>query len=106
MDSGCPSARSRIVRKLKGYDMYDAQLEMSFGSRAGRLTRRQRRLTRAQWWFRHMREIVDRAIEWQPAPRPRPEQTWFPGLHRQPLLPASAPSRPSQEVEPEQEMCA
>jgi len=66
--------------------MYDAQLEMSFGSTPGLLPRRQRRLSRAQWWFQRMRQIVDRAIEWQAAPAPRPEQIWFPGTHRQPGL--------------------
>jgi hypothetical protein len=34
---------------------------------------------RAQWWFRRMRQIVDSALDWQPAPPPRPEQTLFPG---------------------------
>jgi hypothetical protein len=42
----------------------------------------QRRLSRAQWWFAQMRQIVDRAMDWQPAPAPRPEQIWFPGTHR------------------------
>ena len=40
--------------------------------------RRQRRLTRANWWFERMRQAVDQALDWQPAPPPRPEQTWFP----------------------------
>ena len=71
--------------------MYDAQLEMSFGSTHRQLTRRQRRLNRAQWWFQRMRQMVDRAVEWQPAPRPRPEQIWFPGAHRQPLVQARRP---------------
>jgi hypothetical protein len=43
------------------------------------LNRRQRRLNRANWWFERMREVVDRAFDRQPAPAPRPEQTWFPG---------------------------
>ena len=54
--------------------MYDAQLEMGFGNDAGCITRRQRRLNRAQWWFQRMRQIVDHAIDWQPVPPPRPEQ--------------------------------
>jgi len=26
-----------------------------------------RRLSRANWWFNQMREVVDRAVDWQPA---------------------------------------
>jgi hypothetical protein len=26
-----------------------------------------------------MRQIVDCALDWQPVPPPRPEQTWFAG---------------------------
>lgn len=29
-----------------------------------------------------MRQVVERARDWQPAPAPRPEQIWFPGTHR------------------------
>lgn len=87
--------------------MYDAQLEMSFEGGGIRLTRWQRRPSRAQWWFRHMRQIVDRALEWSPAPPPPPEQTWFPGVHRQPLLPSSAPgARRSGAVDPVRQTCA
>ena len=46
-------------------------------------TQRERRMTRAQWWFAHMRQIVDRAIDWKAAGEPRPEQTWLPGTQRQ-----------------------
>ncbi|HEY5915514.1 MAG TPA: hypothetical protein VJA21_33435 [Verrucomicrobiae bacterium] len=65
--------------------MYNGQLEMSFAGGRGCLAgpRRQRRLTRARWWFGVMRQVVDRATDWQPAPPPRPEQIWFPGSHRQ-----------------------
>jgi hypothetical protein len=38
--------------------------------------------SRAQWWFGQMRRVVDRALEWQPAP-PRPEQVWFTQTQRQ-----------------------
>lgn len=54
--------------------MFDGQMEMSFG----KMTRRQTKSTRAQWWFRRMRQIVDRAADWRPAPPPRPVQIWFP----------------------------
>jgi hypothetical protein len=36
----------------------------------------------SRWWFHQMRQIVDRAFDWQPAPPPRPEQTWLSGTHR------------------------
>jgi hypothetical protein len=62
--------------------MYDGQLEMSFAGVRGGSSARQRRLTRAQWWFQRMRQAVDGALDWQPAPPPRPEQTWLPGTHR------------------------
>ena len=37
--------------------------------------RRQRRLPSAHWWFDQMRKAVDEAMDWQPAPPVRPEQT-------------------------------
>jgi len=40
--------------------------------------RPQRRLSRANWWFQQMREVVDKAVDWQPAPPARPEQIYFP----------------------------
>jgi len=42
------------------------------------INRRQRRQHRANWWFDRMRDVVDKALDWQPAPPARPEQTWFP----------------------------
>ena len=71
--------------------MINGQLELSLTNARGchPLSRRQRHLSRARWWFERMRQVVDRAIEWTPAPAPRPEQTWFPNASRQPL-PASA----------------
>jgi hypothetical protein len=61
------------------------QLELGFGgtSACRILNPRERRRSRATWWFQRMRQIVDCALDWQPAPPPRPEQTWFPGTHRQ-----------------------
>jgi len=56
--------------------------QMEFGLNGPRhcasANRRQRRLSRANWWFQRMRDVVDKAIDWKPAPPPRPEQTWFP----------------------------
>jgi len=61
--------------------MYNEQIEITFnnGPLCQSVTRRRRRLNRAQWWFQRMRQVVDRAAEWHSAPEPRPEQTWFPG---------------------------
>jgi len=62
--------------------MTDQQMELSFGNTSGAcattLNRRQQRLNRAPWWFDRIRQIVDRAFDWQPAPLPRPEQIWLP----------------------------
>ena len=58
--------------------MFDGQLEMSFGQSGRFGSNRQRKQSRAQWWFQRMRLIVDRAIDWQPTPAPRPVQIWFP----------------------------
>ncbi len=70
---------------------------MSFGGGRGApmLTRRQRRLSRARWWFQCMRDVVERAIDWQPAPLPPPEQTWFPGARREVELSPVAPAVPA-----------
>ena len=39
---------------------------------------RQRRVSRARWWFSQMRRVVDQAVEWTPAPAVRPEQAKLP----------------------------
>jgi hypothetical protein len=57
--------------------MFDGQMEMSFGQGNRLGSCRQRKQSRAQWWFQRMRQIVDRATDWQPAPPPRPVQIWF-----------------------------
>ncbi len=54
--------------------MFDGQMEMCFG----KMSRRRSKQSRAQWWFQRMRQIVDRATDWQPAPPARPVQIWFP----------------------------
>jgi len=56
------------------------QMELVLGKATTCLSakRSQRRLSRANWWFDHMREVVDRAIDWRPAPPARPEQIYFP----------------------------
>ena len=46
---------------------------------ANSLHHRQRRVSRAKWWFAQMRRAVDTACVWQPVPAARPEQIWFKG---------------------------
>jgi hypothetical protein len=55
------------------------QMELGLGKAQGcRSSQRpQRRMSRANWWFQQMREVVDRAVDWRPAPPARPEQIWF-----------------------------
>jgi len=62
--------------------MTTAQLELSFQTSRARLAPAADHgasFRRAQWWFRRMRQIVDSALDWEPAPPPRPEQALFPG---------------------------
>jgi len=39
---------------------------------------RQRRVSRARWWFSQMRRVVDEAAEWTPAAPAAPRQTPLP----------------------------
>jgi hypothetical protein len=59
--------------------MNAGQLELGFANGGARrsIEPRHRRLKRANWWFERMREVVDRAFDWHPAPMGRPEQIWF-----------------------------
>jgi len=75
--------------------MFDAQMEMSFGEAVRFGTRRQRRLTRAQWWFQRMRQVVERTTDWQPAPAFRPEQIWLAGGEGR--LGSAAPAKAAEE---------
>jgi hypothetical protein len=54
-------------------------MELGFanGSRLNSAPRRQRRLQRAAWWFSQMRQLVNSAIDWEAAPKPRPAQSWL-----------------------------
>lgn len=56
------------------------QMELEIGkARTCSSNRRpQRRMSRANWWFQQMREVVDKAVDWQPAPPARPQQIYFP----------------------------
>jgi hypothetical protein len=55
------------------------QIELSFDAscRFHPSIRHSRRQSRAQWWFNRMRAVVDRALDWQSAPPPRPEQIYL-----------------------------
>jgi hypothetical protein len=75
------------LSRVNGIEI-DAQLELGFGtprsrSRGGRNSSRS---PRAGWWFERMRQIVERASDWEPAPPARPEQTGFGGMYRQPAV--------------------
>ena len=61
------------------------QLELAFAASAScqRFSHPPRRRSRAAWWFQRMRQIVDHACGWEPALQARPEQSWFPGSHRE-----------------------
>ena len=56
------------------------QLEMAFNSnvRCSSEDRRRQRRERAAAWFQRMRHVVERAVDWTPAPEPPPMQIWFP----------------------------
>ena len=59
--------------------MNQKQMELGFagGNRCPRVIKRQQRMNRANWWFDQMRQVVDRAFDWEPAPRFQPEQILF-----------------------------
>ncbi len=62
--------------------------QMELGLAAGenrcpRTVRRGRRLNHAQWWFDQMRQVVEHAMDWEPAPRFKSEQIWLPGTRSQ-----------------------
>ena len=69
---------------LASSTLSEPQLELAFAavSACQPAGRGQRRVSRAAWWFQRMRQIVDRACDWQPAQPGRPEQTWFPNTFR------------------------
>jgi len=55
------------------------QLELSLQSQivCRSIARRQRRLNRASAWFDRMRQVVDDAVDFQPAPTPRSHPLWL-----------------------------
>jgi len=73
--------RGWTQKNMKTMNVNDQnQMELGLNKAHGcRSTQRpQRRLSRANWWFQQMREVVDRAVDWRPAPAARPEQIYFP----------------------------
>ncbi len=85
--------------------MFVGQLELGLGraERPGRMIGRARpgRRSRAQWWFQRMRQAVDGALDWQPAPAAPPEQMIFAGSHRQALT-----YQPTELESPARQVCA
>lgn len=67
--------------------MNNEQLELGINpdiqNPGAKTTRRGGRIVRAGWWFAQMRNIVGRAMDWESAGNPRPEQIWIPGAHRE-----------------------
>jgi hypothetical protein len=69
---------SELVAQTRSSSITRPQLELGLaGGASCRSTNRQRRLSRANWWFQRMRKVVDLACDWTPAPQPRPQQIWF-----------------------------
>jgi hypothetical protein len=53
------------------------QMELGFGIAPRRSLSKGRRTRLSRWWFNRMRELVDNALDWHPAPAPPPEQPLF-----------------------------
>jgi hypothetical protein len=66
--------------------MNNEQLELGINPdiryRGAKTARQGGRIARAGWWFAQMRNIVSRAMDWETAGSPRPEQIWIPATHR------------------------
>jgi hypothetical protein len=58
------------------------QMELKIEARTNRNRRAKRPSRQSQWWFRQMRQVVDRAIDWSPRTTPRAHQVYF-SLDRQ-----------------------
>jgi hypothetical protein len=68
--------------------MNNEQLEFGINGNRSRMNgavcpAAQSRRARADWWFTQMRNVVSRAMDWESAGQPRPEQIWIPGAHRE-----------------------
>ena len=78
LDSLCPTPSFNLTPTNERFVAMRNQKQLELGlataNRCPRVAQRERRLNRANWWFDQMRQVVDRAFEWEPAPRPRSEQ--------------------------------
>ena len=69
---------------MKNTNATNGQLELGFNGLPPRAAAgREGRIARANWWFSRMRAIVENAMDWSAAARPRPEQIWMPGANRE-----------------------
>jgi hypothetical protein len=71
-------------------DKQQLELSLANGRNYRTTTRRQKRQSRAGWWFERMRQVVDRAFDWETV-QPRPQQICFPHAHREILLSPAQP---------------
>ena len=65
--------------------MINRQMELGLGSVRANTSAHRNRRARAAWWFGQMRDVVNRALDWQPTPEPPPEQIWLDRAPRSPL---------------------
>jgi len=59
------------------------ELSLAGSNRRPQIVRRERHVNRANWWFEQMRQVVDRDLDWEPAPRFQPEQIWLTEAQKQ-----------------------
>ena len=59
------------------------QLELGFSGVKSRPPVGRGRVARAAWWFAHMRQVVDEAMDWGNPATPPPQQIWIPGANRE-----------------------
>ena len=54
------------------------ELELAQPNHCPRSQQRRQRANQANWWFHQMHQLVDKAVDWEPAPRFQlEEQTWL-----------------------------
>ena len=87
LDRICPTPPVRMSRNER-FIMPNAiikQLELGFNGvklcPGG--ARPEGRIVRAAWWFAQMRDVVERAMDWNDVASPPPEQIWIPGAIRE-----------------------
>lgn len=78
LDRFCPTPFAKMLGETMKNNIVE-QMELGFtGSRLRMVPcAREQRRRRAAWWFSRMRQVVDRALDWQESHAPRPEQTWL-----------------------------